>query len=99
MPNTPSTLQPTILKPNPSPVAGATDRSFIVEILGLDDSVADEDVSKFYWDDLTQTNDASLVQPSTPKPQTPNPEPQTLTPKTLPPKPYPQPLTSKPHKP
>lgn len=39
--------------------AGSSDRSFVVEILGLEDNVADQDSPKFYWDDLVQSNDAA----------------------------------------
>lgn len=39
--------------------AGTSDQSFIMEILGLEDTVADEDSPKFYWDDLVQMNEAA----------------------------------------
>ena len=41
--------------------AGMSDQSFIVEILGLEDTVTDADSPKYYWDDLVQMNEAALV--------------------------------------
>jgi len=41
---------------------GTSDQSFIIEILGLDDTVADQDSPKFYWDDLVSLNDAAQVE-------------------------------------
>jgi hypothetical protein len=41
---------------------GTSDQSFIIEILGLDDTVADEDSPKFYWDDLVSLNEAAQVE-------------------------------------
>ena len=41
---------------------GTSDQSFIIEILGLEDTVADEDSPKFYWDDLVSLNDAAQVE-------------------------------------
>lgn len=38
---------------------GSSDQSLIVEILGLEDTVADQDCPKFYWDDLVQMNEAA----------------------------------------
>ena len=48
-------------KSSPYVFPGSSDRSIIIEILGLEDTVANKDCSKFYWDDLCQTNEASQV--------------------------------------
>ena len=48
-------------KSSPYDFPGSSDRSIIIEILGLEDTVANKDCSKFYWDDLCQTNEASQV--------------------------------------
>ena len=56
-----TSLPPLTLAPATGMHAGTSDQSFIVEILGLEDTVADADSPKYYWDDLVQMNEAALV--------------------------------------
>ena len=56
-----TSLPPLTLAPATGMHAGTSDQSFIVEILGLEDTVTDADSPKYYWDDLVQMNEAALV--------------------------------------